>query len=292
MLVAYSVVSIQLIESVRICAFKSWDFRSSTFPSFSPTIAVSHPASRLLDPTSRSTRPGMPADDPQPYDSHWARQQPLYSYPRPSEDGPHLAPPSSVPGHSSNIGLPSFDYGPSYDQMSQSSSLVPSSTQFPPADPSHVPYAPPYSNPSFPDHQQPSHDYFSGSQHAFGPGVPAMTNQSYPTTPGSSAYTSHPFPHQLSELGQARDYGAQVSVPIVTTPDTGAPAYPAFDAPYYHTQTSPASNKRQRPEDQEEDVGDATDQTRGHSLQLSTAEKLKRACARCRGLKVCVVSSY
>ena len=226
----------------------------------------------------------MPADDPQPYDSHWPRQQPLYSYPRPSEDRSHLSPPSSVPGHSPNIGLSSFDYGPSYDQMSQSSSLVPSSTQYPPADPSHVPHAPPYSNPSFPDHQQPSHDYFSGSQHAFGPAVPAMTNQSYPTTPGSSAYTSHPFPHQLSELGQARDYGAQVPVPIVTTPDAGAPA---FSTSYYHTQTSPASNKRQRPEDQEEDVGDATDQTRGHSLQLSTAEKLKRACARCRGLKVC-----
>jgi hypothetical protein len=78
-------------------------------------------------------------------------------------------------------------------------------------------------------------------------------------------------------------------VPTVTTPDDIAPPFPALDVPYYRTQTSPASNKRQRPEDQEEDAGDVTDQTRGHALQLSTAEKLKRACARCRGLKV---SSY
>jgi hypothetical protein len=115
-----------------------------------------------------------------------------------------------------------------------------------------------------------------------------MTNLPYPTTPASSAYTSPAFPHQFSELGQARDYGAQVSVPIVTTPDAVAPAFSAFDTSYHHTQASP-SNKRQRPEDQEEDEGDVTDQTRGHSLQLSTVEKLKRACARCRGLKVCRV---
>jgi len=109
-----------------------------------------------------------------------------------------------------------------------------------------------------------------------------MTNPSYPATSVSNAYTPSPFPHQLSELGQARDHGDQVSVPTVTTSDDVA----TFDAPYYHTQTSTVSNKRQRPEEQEED-GDFMDQTRGHTLQLSTAEKLKRACARCRGLKVC-----
>jgi hypothetical protein len=230
----------------------------------------------------------MPADDPQPYDTQprlWARQQPLYIYPQPPEDGSHLDP-SPVPHHehSSNIGLSSFNYGPSYDQISQSSSLVPSSAQqYPPADSPQVPYTP-YSNPGY-GRQQPSHDYYAGSQHAFHPRVPAMTNPSYPTSPVSSAYTSPAFPHQLSELGQARDYGAQGSIPTVTTPDAVAPAFSAFDASYYHTHASP-SNKRQRPEDQEEDVGDVTDQTRGHALQLSTAEKLKRACARCRGLKV------
>lgn len=112
-----------------------------------------------------------------------------------------------------------------------------------------------------------------------------MTNPSYSATPGSNAYTSSPFPHQPSELGQARDYSDQVSVPTVTTPDDVAPTFSGFDAPYYHTHSSTLSNKRQRPEEQEED-GDIADQTRGHTLQLSTAEKLKRACARCRGLKV------
>ena len=231
----------------------------------------------------------MPTDDPQPYGSQpqmWTRQQPLYAYPQPPEDGAHLGPPPSAPPqHPSNTS--SFDYGTSYDQMSQSSSLVPSSAPYPTADSSQIPYAT-YSNPGYSDHPRPSHDYFAGSQHAFEPQVPAMTNPSYTTTPVSSAYTS-PFPHQLSELGQAHNYSAQVSVPTVTTPDDVASPFPALDPSYYRTQTSPASNKRQRPEDQEEDVGDVTDQTRGHTLQLSTVEKLKRACARCRGLKVCHV---
>lgn len=111
-----------------------------------------------------------------------------------------------------------------------------------------------------------------------------MNNPSFPATPVSNAYTSSPFPHQLSELGQARDYSAQVSVPTVTTPDDVTSTISGFDAPYYHTQTSTVSNKRQRPEEQEDDE-DIADQTRG---QLSAAEKLKRACARCRGLKVCL----
>jgi hypothetical protein len=229
----------------------------------------------------------MPVDDPQPYDSQhrlWQqRQQPLYVYPRPPENGSHLGPPSSVPHeHSSNIPLSSFDYGPSYDQISQSSTLVPSPAQYPPADSARLPYTP-FSSPSgYSDHRQ---HYLAGSQHALDPQISAMTNPSYPSTPGSNAFASSPFPHELSELGQARDYNDQVSVPTVTTLDDVAPTFSGFDAPYYHTQSSTISNKRQRPEEQEDD-GDFTDQTRGHTLQLSTAEKLKRACARCRGLKV------
>jgi hypothetical protein len=228
----------------------------------------------------------MPPDDPQPFDSQpplWQqRQQQHYLYPRPPENGSH---PSSVPHeHSSNIALSSFDYGgPSYDPISQSSTLIPSSAQYTPADSARLPYTP-FSGGGYSDHRQ---HYLAGSQHAFDPLVPAMTNPSYPATPVSNAYTSSPFPHQLSELGQARNYSDQVSIPTVTTPDDVAQTFSAFDAPYYHSQTSAVSNKRQRPEEQEEDE-DMTDHSRGHTLQLSIAEKLKRACARCRGLKVCL----
>lgn len=232
----------------------------------------------------------MPTDDPQLYDSQqpqpWQqRRQPPYVYPRPPENGSHPGPPSSVHHeHSSNIALSTFDYGPSYDQISQSSTLVPPSTQYPPAGSAQLPYTP-FSSPSgYSNHRQ---HYLAGSQQAFDPRVTAMTNPSYPATPVSNAFTSSSFPHQLSELGQAPDYGAQVSVPTVTTPDDVTPTFSGFDAPYYHTQTSTLSNKRQRPEEQDEDE-DMADQTRGHTLQLSTAEKLKRACARCRGLKVCL----
>jgi hypothetical protein len=230
----------------------------------------------------------MPTDDPQLYDSQprlWQqRQQPPYVYPRPQENGSHLGPPSSVHHeHSSNVALSSFDYGPSYDQISQSSTLAPSSVQYTPADSAQLPYTPFSSPGGYSDHRQ---HYLAGSQNAFDPRVPAMTNPSYAATV-SNAYTSSPFPHQLSELGQAPDYSAQVSIPTVTTPDDVAPTFSGFDAPYYHTQTSTVSNKRQRPEEQDEDE-DMTDQTPGHALQLSTAEKLKRACARCRGLKVCL----
>ncbi|KAI0303682.1 hypothetical protein B0F90DRAFT_1310868 [Multifurca ochricompacta] len=45
------------------------------------------------------------------------------------------------------------------------------------------------------------------------------------------------------------------------------------------------SNKRQRPEEQDEDGGDGNAQARSDTAQLLSAEKLKRACARCRGLK-------
>src|SRR6266852_5013143 len=231
----------------------------------------------------------MPADDPQLYDSQprlWQQQQqPRYAYPRPRapENGSQLGPSSSVPhDHSSNIALSSLDYGPSYDHISQSSTLVPSSAQYAPADSTQLSYTPFSSPGDYSDHRQ---HYLASCQQAIDPRVPAMTNPSYPVTPVSNAYTSPPFPHQLSELGQAPDYSAQVSIPTVTTPDDVAPTFSGFDAPYYHTQASAPSNKRQRPEEQDEDE-DMTDQTRGHTLQLSTAEKLKRACARCRGLKV------
>jgi hypothetical protein len=230
----------------------------------------------------------MPPDDPQPFDSQprmWQqRQQPLYVYPRHPENGSHLGPPSSVHHeHSSNIALSSYDYGTSYDQIPQSSTLVSSSGQYPPADSAQLPYTPFSSPGGYSDHRQ---HYLPGSQHAFDPRVSAITNPSYSASPVSNAYTTSPFPHQSSELGQARDYSNQVSVPTVAIPDDVAPTFSGFDAPYYHTQSSIVSNKRQRPEEQEEDE-DMADQTRGHTLQLSLAEKLKRACARCRGLKVC-----
>ena len=114
-----------------------------------------------------------------------------------------------------------------------------------------------------------------------------MTNPSYPATSVSTAYTSLTFPHQLSELGQAHDYGAQASLPDVRTPDDVAPAFSAINTSFYHTQAPTVSNKRQRPDEQEDDAGDGDGQTRGDAHQLSMAEKLKRACARCRGLKVC-----
>jgi len=113
-----------------------------------------------------------------------------------------------------------------------------------------------------------------------------MTNPSYPALSVSTTYTSPAFPHQLTELGQAHDYSAQASLPDVRTPDD-APAFPAINTSFYHTQVSTASNKRQRPEEQEDDAGDVNGQTCGDAPQLSAAEKLKRACARCRGLKVC-----
>lgn len=231
----------------------------------------------------------MPPEDSQPYDSQprqWAalqhRQQPLYTYPQPPEDGSHLSPPSVSHEHASHVGLSSFNFGPSYDQISPPSPVVvPSSAQYPHVNNPQSPYAP-YPNSGYPGHQQSRspHDYFSVSA------VPAVTKSSYPTTSVSSAYNSPSFPHRVSELGHARDYNAQTSLPTVTTPDTVVPAFSASDAPYYHTQIPAVSNKRQRPEEQEEDAGDVNAQTCG-DIPMSTVEKLKRACARCRGLKVC-----
>ena len=235
----------------------------------------------------------MSAQDAQSYSSRppqqWAalqpQQQPLYVYPQSQEDVAQLGPPTPISReHSSNVVLSSFDYGPSYDPISQSSSLVPSSAQYPPPDASQPPYTP-YSNPDFSDHQRPPHDYFAASRGAFDPEVRAMTNPSYPAPSVSSAYAPPAFPHQLPELGQARDYSAQASLPTVTTPDDVAPTFSALDASFYHTHTSTVSNKRQRPGEQEEDVGDVNSQGRGDALSMP--DKLKRACARCRGLKVC-----
>jgi hypothetical protein len=73
-------------------------------------------------------------------------------------------------------------------------------------------------------------------------------------------------------------------LPTPSSLDTLAPAISTFDAPHIHTPTSAVSNKRQRSEDQDQDEGDNA-QGRGDTA-MSLAEKLKRACARCRGLKV------
>ena len=226
----------------------------------------------------------MSAEDTQSYNSRspeqWAamqpRQQPVYGYHQPPDDGSR---------HSSNVILPSFGYNPSHNPIPQSSALVPSSAQYPP-DNSQTQYAS-HPNPGFSDHQQTPHDYFAGSQHAFDPEVPSTNNPPYLTTSVSSAYTSPSFPHQSSELGQAPDYGAQAPLPTVTAPDAVPSAFPVFDASFYHSHTSTVSNKRQRSDEQEEDMEGDNSQTRGDALQLSAAEKLKRACARCRGLKVC-----
>jgi hypothetical protein len=113
-----------------------------------------------------------------------------------------------------------------------------------------------------------------------------MTNPSYPASSVSTAYTSPPFPHPLTELSQAHDYGAQASLPDVRTPDEVAPAFSAINTSFYHPQASTFSNKRPRSEEQEDDAGDVNSH-QGDPQQLSAAEKLKRACARCRGLKVC-----
>jgi hypothetical protein len=210
------------------------------------------------------------------------QQQPVYGYHQPPDDGSHFAPVPPVSGkHSSDVILSSFNYNPPYNPIPQSSSLVPSSAQYPP-DTSQAPYAS-YPNPGFSDHQQAPHDYFAGSQHAFDSEVPSTNNPPYLTTSVSSAYTSS-FPHQLSDLGQAPDYGAQAPLPTVTTPDAVPPSFPAFDTSF---QTSTVSNKRPRSDEPEEDTEGVNAQMHGDALPLSAAEKLKRACTRCRGLKVC-----
>jgi hypothetical protein len=212
------------------------------------------------------------------------RQQPAYNYPQLPEDRSYLGPPTSTPQEqSSNVTLSSFDYAPTYNQISQSSSLLPSPGQYPHTETSQIQYTS-YPDPGYSDHQQPQHDYFPGSQHAFDRRIPAIADSSYPATSVSTTYTSPPIPHQFSELGQVRDFSARPSLPAVTTPDSLAPAFSGFDVSFHHGQTT-GSNKRLRSEEHDED-GDVSPQTRGDATQLSAAEKLKRACARCRGLKV------
>jgi hypothetical protein len=199
----------------------------------------------------------MSAESPQSYDSRqrqWAalqsRQQSLYTYPHPPGDTSHHPPPTSAPHeHPPNVVPPSFDFSPSYDQLSQSSSLIPSPEQYPGADAPQPPYTP-YHNPG---HQQSPEDYFPSSHRTFEPAVPAMTNPSYSTSSVPSPYTSSHFPHQ-NGLIQAPDYHAPASLPTVAPP---------FSAPY-PTSTPAVGNKRQRPEEPEDDdAGDGDPQRRG-----------------------------
>jgi hypothetical protein len=238
----------------------------------------------------------MSTKDSQSYDvqqRQWAAlQTQQYTYPQPPEDRSYLDPPTltlTSHGQPSSV-TSSFDYGHTYNQVSQSSTLLPSHGQYPHSETSQVQYAS-YPDPGYSDHQQPQHDYFPGSQHTFDTAVPALPDSSCPAQSVSSAYTSPPFPHQFSELGQACGFSAHsvhASLPTVTTPDTLAPAFSGFDVSF-HSQAG--SNKRQRSEEQEEDGGDPNSHARGDNTQLSAAEKLKRACARCRGLKVCHLSN-
>lgn len=113
-----------------------------------------------------------------------------------------------------------------------------------------------------------------------------MTNPSYRTSTVTGTYTSSPFsPHQFPELRPSHNYTTSSSLSADTSLDTLAPAISTFDAPHHRTLTSAVGNKRQRSEDQEQDEGDVNAHARGDTA-LSLAEKLKRACARCRGLKV------
>jgi hypothetical protein len=238
----------------------------------------------------------MSAKDPHSYNTQqeqWAalqpRHQPAYTYPQLPEDRSYLDP-QTLPSHEqpSGVTTSSFDYGPTFSQISQSSTLLPSQEQYPHSESSQVQY-PSYPHPGYAaGHQQSQHDYFPGSQQPFDSAVPAMPDSSSPAQSVSGTYTSPPpFPHQFSELIQPYDFGARSSLPIVNAPDTLASAFSAFDVSHHHSQTT-ASNKRQRSEEQEEEEGgDTNAQARGDATQLSAAEKLKRACARCRGLKVC-----
>src|SRR5579863_1015068 len=104
----------------------------------------------------------MSAEDAQSHSSQpprqqWAAlqppQQPLYVYPQHQENSSHLGHPTPISHeHSSNVVLSSFDYGPTYNQIARSSSLVPSSAPYPPPDSTQPHYAP-YSSPGFSDHQ-------------------------------------------------------------------------------------------------------------------------------------------
>jgi hypothetical protein len=218
----------------------------------------------------------MSAKDSQSYNSQqpqWAGHQPAYIYPqRRPEDGPYLDP-QILTSHDQASDMTSFDYGPTYNQISRSSTLIPSHGQYPHSETSQVPYTS-YPDLGYSDHQQSHHDYFRGSQHAFERVAPAMPDSSVP------AYTSPPFPHQFSELSQACNFGARDPLPTVNGPDGSTPAFSEFDVASHHGQNT-GSNKRQR---SEEEDGDPNSQAHGDN---TAADKSKRACARCRGLKVC-----
>ncbi|KAH9064023.1 hypothetical protein EDB87DRAFT_1701527 [Lactarius vividus] len=202
-------------------------------------------------------------------------RQPLYVYPgsQPTEEeSGHQT--SVTVSHDHSPDVPSFGYGPSYNQISRSSSLLPSSGQYSRSDTAQLQY-PSYPNPSYSDSQQPRHNYFPASQNSFDPAISTMTDPSYGTPTISDTYNSSPFPpHQFPELRPAHSYSAGSSLPAITSLDTIAPTISTFDAPRHHTPTSTVSNKRQRPEDQDQE-GDVNSQARGDTA-LSLAEKLKR----------------
>ena len=206
----------------------------------------------------------------------WASLQPLYVYPgsQPREEGPVSA--SEVP---------SLSYGPTYDQISRSSSLLPSSGQYSHSETAQLQH-PSYSTPSYSDSHQPRHDYFPTSQNSFESAVSTVPSPTYSTSTVSGTYSSSPFPHPFPELHPpVHNYTAGSSLPVPASVDSLAPAISTFDSPHHHTPASAVSNKRQRSEDQDQDEGDINAQARGDTA-MSLAEKLKRACARCRGLKV------
>jgi hypothetical protein len=216
----------------------------------------------------------MSAKDSQSYNSQqpqWAGQQPPYIYPQRPEDRSYLDTPM-LTSHDQASNMTSFDYGPTYNQLSRESTLIPSPGQYPHSETSQVPYT------SYSDHQQSQHDHFASSQHAFDPVAPAMPGSSVP------AYTSPPSSQQFSELSQACNFGPRASLPTINGPDASTLAFSGFDVASHHGQDT-GSNKRQRSQEQDEG-GDPNSQACGDNTQLSAADKSKRACARCRGLKV------
>ena len=242
----------------------------------------------LQGPLSNIAQSEMSTDDThsQSY-NQWAAlqsRQPLYVYPgsQPPE-GSSLQTPLSA-SHDQSPDVPSYNYSPSYDQISRSSSLLPSSSQYSHSETPQLQH-PSYSTPSYSDTHEPRHDYFPASQNSFDPAaVSTITTPPYrpPTVPGT--YSSSHFPsHQFPELRPAHNYAGS-SLPPIITPEAFAPAISTLDASHHHTPNSAASNKRQRSEDQDQDEGDNV-QGRGDTA-MSLADKLKRACARCRGLKV------
>jgi hypothetical protein len=200
----------------------------------------------------------------------------------PEKRGQSLRTPVST-SHDHPSEVPSLNYGPTYNQISRSSSLLPSSGQYSHSETAQLQH-PSYPTPTYSDSHQPRHDYFPALQNSF-ESVSTVPSPPYGTSTVSGSYSTSPFPHQFPELRPVHNYSAGSSLPALTSLDTLAPAISTFDAPHHHTPPSAVSNKRQRSEDQDQDEGDLNAQARGDTA-MSLAEKLKRACARCRGLKV------